>query len=627
MGQIASKIPGKDRRSNSKRGKSSKDPAVVVTTLGRRDDAFSQAHPKTDWYYLGKDYAAYAAIRSAHPDREKINDISEIFHKRADQHWRDFLAFSSVLNRANDGIFYWSSVIASRNVHTIPLFRFFLYLLIAKEISTGPNPRRPIGFIVEDIVLGDQLAEILAKEGVSVDFWGQSELISARFRLLVKIVARGCFFWFRAFIRHWYCIFAAPRPSFTDAKNIYVLRPWASVVNFNSCGNFSDRNFGNLVYFLRKQSKFVIHYPLFIGRNFIQDLRAQVNSTQNFLIQEQFLGIRDYLATFVQGVKLAFLKMPQTSFCGLDVRRIVLWCHLRTVLSPEEMGYNLSIRLLKQLGKIGIDLEKVIYPMENNSQEKVLIRGLRAYFPKTQIVGYQHTVWFQRQYGMRLLPEELGTHPLPDVIVSSAPVYADILEETGFPPSIVRPGPNLRFKVGSQVSSIVKNSRMLLVLSYDDDEATGLVIRSCEAAQSLSLKLSEIWIKPHPLNDVSKLADLVSRFGDNIRVSMVSGALQDLVKECQVVICGPSSVVNLEVSSLGVPLIRLSSMGHFNIEPVWEHGDYWSLVSSHRELVSRLEHFLKIDSQEEQYILEIARSIRDKYFGSCDSESFHVFTG
>ena len=104
------------------------------------------------------------------------------------------------------------------------------------------------------------------------------------------------------------------------------------------------------------------------------------------------------------------------------------------------------------------------------------------------------------------------------------------------------------------------------------------------------------------LNDEQYFESL-EEFGDDFTAKMGAEAVQELMKQMDVVYCANSTGASLEAAWLGVPLIILAAMDSMNLNPLFGFPDL-SFVKDCSELLSALENPQPIEIPKDYFFLD-----------------------
>lgn len=580
-------------------------------------------------YYLSDDYLTLAEIKRRLDNKYNILTLGTKFHKAIEEIEKDFLYFCHEINFKNQSEAYWGTHLASRNSAAIPLLRYLVYFHCVKELLADASSR--IILICESCAL----IKVIKKEAKDQGFSCQvkflpSESLSA-LKIYINVLLKGVYFLVTGVLQWFYArLLKNQRIGDQPHTERYILRSWVTAGNVDREGRYKDRNFGVLPEYLDQQGKDVWVLPMFfnLGKSIFAQMKLMSRSSRKFIFFEQYISLLDLLKTLRDGLRAISLNLDGCEFEGRDINAVVKEVHMKSCLSPQLMLLNSVKYLLKKFAQKGVKIDRFIYPIENNAPEKPFILAARRYYPDSEIIGFQHTVCFKEQLGMCLHPEELKYHPLPDQIVCSGPRYLDILQKSGFPCKLLRPGPNLRYTAVNQnfKSDYDDNSHneriILIILNFFTDQAMEILEKVAMALHRL--EDAKIYIKAHPASPVNKLEKFLRdiEFPD---YEWATGTVQEWVVQANVVIMTGGSVSNLETMATGVPLLRISLWSNFDFDPLWDKYPFSAFANSSDEIVKYLKATFQMSSSERDRLLEFGKKIVEEYFEPVTPENLKVF--
>ena len=235
-----------------------------------------------------------------------------------------------------------------------------------------------------------------------------------------------------------------------------------------------DPYFGNLIDEIKKkhpQKK--IGYLFYLYTPFLKIKKNLISEKNSFNLLFNYLKINDFLWCLAQVFK-AFTFKPIVNNYSYKKKNIFIFNLIKeTILEEVSKGFveNLLVyRAFKRLNKTK-SLEKILYPFENKSIEKLILLGIEN---KIKTIGYQHSSITERHLSFQLLKNELEVNPLPDKIVTIGKVTRKwIIDKGNISSSKVKEGVALRTNLISfnNINSFdVNNIKLLFVFSSSINE-------------------------------------------------------------------------------------------------------------------------------------------------------------
>jgi surface carbohydrate biosynthesis protein (TIGR04326 family) len=580
-------------------------------------------------YYLCDDYAAFSAFKKKYAAHLDIHLLGHEFHDVNKEIAGRFLSFSHRINQRNASYAFWGTHLASRSSGTIPLLKHIVYFCCAKKILENADSR--IVFICDSPALSKLIQTYVHARGMSCQIHRAAMDHLNPILIFIHLAIKAVFFLITSILRYFFSrLLRNRRIAKSSARERYFLLSWVTAGSLNKEGQYQDRNFGVLPNFLSEQGIDVWTIPLYfnLGQNIFAQMKRMSQSGYSFIFPEQYLSLLDILKSLRDGIKSLFLNLKGCDFDAHDVSGLVREIHRSTSLQPFLLSCMGIQYLLKYFSEQNTRIDRFIYPMENNPPEKPLLLAVRKYYPRSDILGFQHTVWLKEQLGVFLLPEELSYHPLPDRIICSGRKYPDILKITGFPPGRLVPGPNLRYTAVNknlktkQQSKTSGSRKILIILNYETNHSLELLEKTGAALRQLDQ--IEVYIKPHPTTPTRRIMEFL-RNADFPAFAWADGSVQEWVLKSDAVVMTGGSVSNLETMATGVPLIRVSLENNFDFDCLWDEYPFAPFASSVEDIRFYLEKALQLNPEERERLIMFGNEIVRNYFEPVTPENLSVF--
>lgn len=337
----------------------------------------------------------------------------------------------------------------------------------------------------------------------------------------------------------------------------------------------TDAFFGTLTAQLRLQRPgLVCVYLAFLHAPFFSTLK-KLRTTPDEVYWPLFfeLTLRDLCWAAVKTIdaRKGVSKLRPPPFGdALDVRDIfqhALWHDI------DRGGYFYNLLVFRAARRYAHDCQpdKLIYPYENKSLEKLLILGFRAGYPGCRIDGYQHTSITPRHTTLLFAEDEAASTPLPDRIITAGTLTKQYLETHGnYPAGILSAGCALRQHwrpaFDTPANRGEKPLRVLLALSSSRYELLSAVAFFERIAAPFENRI-ELLIRPHPEFGLDllpdKLATWVREHGNDATGTDLSANLA----WCDIT-AYISSTVALETLMIGKPIVYIDIREPINPDPV-----------------------------------------------------------
>jgi hypothetical protein len=359
-----------------------------------------------------------------------------------------------------------------------------------------------------------------------------------------------------------------------EGKKRAVLRTWIPEGAFAADGTYQDRHFGGLPAYLRRQGFDVLFVPMFfdLRRPLSGWFRLMAGSGERFLVPHHLVGLRSLAGLLALEARRLLVRYRGARVDGIDISGILRFETFRHAFDPAMVRLNLIGPLLGRMGRRGVHVDTFVYPFENNAPEKVFLLAKRRFYPRAEMVAFQHSVWLSRQAGAQMLPEEAASHPLPDRIVCGGRLYLAVLADLGFPRKLLEVGPSLRFAAIRGYPTRPGPARrpgeppaLFVALPYDRNMSFELLAK-LRAALGDDLAC-RVRVKTHPLLGDEALRDFV-RVLAFPSLEIVEVSTRDGLAGADAAVNIGTSVVHMEAVACGVPLVRVMPENTFFLDPM-----------------------------------------------------------
>lgn len=544
---------------------------VIGNSVGRFRRFLDGAQGQVHWLGVGYGEAsqrAAAYLRS----RKEIQELEsgELFRQRREKFRSRYIQFMADLNRQNGSLGWWGLPPSSKEPNAGNLYwDLAAFLLIVDVVRDGCR---------QLLVVADS-AQLLAQ----VKAWAKAEGIDAIGSLEQPNRWRNWLKWYtpapvaKAFLStsgRW--LLSRRYATRSTSREAHVVLVSLTYLSSFDGGGYRDAYFGPLVDHLEKsQAKALV--AAFVRGPFLPQLskikhldrRVPVIPIEGLLTFFDLLRSLGYgLWRFTTGIRIkGSLRIE-----GVDVGILVRRSFTEACRSASPFMYFWFYRAGIRIGQIAL-VNRLLYPYENRSWEKMLVLGVRRSCPQTRLVGYQHAAITPSHLHFFFGQEEADVTPLPDVVLTTGPFVREWLEkEGGYPTGVLAEGCALR-KTAPEVTNAKSPSargsgRILVALGHpqlEDYAKTLMILREASDMNSGW----EVVIRPHPRNPQSAEQALrASAFAGASLPSLSTGALNEELERAGVVVYS-SSTVGLEAASLGIPTICLDPGKALDMDPMW----------------------------------------------------------
>jgi len=356
-------------------------------------------------------------------------------------------------------------------------------------------------------------------------------------------------------------------------KKIVFVDNFVLPSSFNKQGGFVERYYtGYDAYLDADQCQNIYYAPTLFGfkslRQYIQMSNRSMKSCHNFLFQESWLKLSDYLfaARLTVTLPLKIRKIPLLLEC--DFSQLLLFEARKDMFSPSLAMAVCKFRFIKNLRAAGVEVYQVVDWHENQAVDKALNLGFHQYYPGVVVRGYQGYV--SPAYETHKIPQpfEFRQSVLPNQLFIISKIQKRIvLDEC--PDLNVKMASAFRFSylydIDRSKVSKTANLSILIALPMDIDESIG-ILNSCIHLKSALDKEVNILVKHHPGYGSKEFARQVPEFLNDDFLP-VDSSMSDLLSSVSMLISSASSTC-AEAASLGIPVAIYGNRYGVTMDPI-----------------------------------------------------------
>ena len=220
---------------------------------------------------------------------------------------------------------------------------------------------------------------------------------------------------------------------------------------------------------------------------------------------------------------------------------------------------------------------------EGQPWEKLLCLARRFSGSPMRLVGYQHAALPRLDLSYFPHRTEWDTLPHPDSVVVNGSLHRTILEEAGYPPSMISNGGAWRYRRSSSPSGVgpaqLRDATIVFVAlpidAYIVQELMELVITNTDVWIRHGIKFL---IKSHPHIPLDRVMPISS---DSPVIQVTASHLRDLAKDVDAVLYSSTSL-GLESALMGIPTIAFFPEGRICPDAAtdWLQDSVYSCTSS-----------------------------------------------
>ena len=393
--------------------------------------------------------------------------------------------------------------------------------------------------------------------------------------------------------------------------------------------SFTDIYYPGLLDYLSVQEKKEIFYTFtfYNIKNYKTLYRKIRNSDQNFLVEEDFLKLIDYVKIFLYPFRIFKCKTKIFYLEDFNITKIINAELKESAFSGNSWISIMKYYFISRIKERGIRIRIAVDWFENQVIDKGLNSGLRKFYPDLVIKGYQGFI--VGNYELNIFPtkmeEECNLLPT-EILVTGSALIKNI--KTHFRDLIVKTAPAFRSNwVWQDKRDFNKSSEsfILIGLPFELDESNRILKLVASALEEKKIRNYKFYIKNHP---ITRREDIINNYDETWpeEFEFINGDFEELIKKSYLLISTNSSIC-LESIATGIPVIIVgnnSGLTFLNIPEDIEQ-DIWKLCYNSKDLISAIILYLNRSDKDIKRHEKIGRNIRKNYFEPVKKESVRNF--
>ena len=385
-------------------------------------------------------------------------------------------------------------------------------------------------------------------------------------------------------------------------------------------GNYQSRHYpkDELWDFLSpNEKKFVYFVPEIVATNNLTLVIRKLNiSDENFIFKNDFLKLSDYVKALFGSLLLKKINFNSFTFRDFKIAPLLKTDFYFNITNTNSFKGILNYYFFKRAKKYNLKFKLIVNWFENQSFDKGFNFGVRKFYPKTDIIGFQPFLQ-DLNFQFHLCPIEIEeTHQvIPKSIIVIGKEYKKLINKFYYNLN-VNHGPSIRYKYIHDKKYLSFKSEFILValpISFKESYDLLKVINDLYLNRNKFFK-SKAWVlKPHPdLNLYSVQEEFCDLF-NNFQIENQS--IDNLIYKCSLLITNGSSVA-IEAIVLGKPVCIIGARNGFTQNPIPQNINprIWKLCYSEYDLFSFLSKTLLFKEQDYLELIKIGNQIKLEYF-------------
>ncbi|GEM_PF-1591227 len=312
-------------------------------------------------------------------------------------------------------------------------------------------------------------------------------------------------------------------------------------------------------------------------------------------------------------------------FAEKDVTSVFRYQYFFDLLSSTSIHSLCHYYAIKNISKT-LKLSHFVYTWENNPWERMCVLALRTFSPKTQIIGYQHTIVSPGSMNLFLGTDESLYAPIPDRVVTAGQEAVRVIREFSQEHRLkLSVGFALRqsssYKTESKNETIKNTILILLDLIETSDFAKNIIA---------NLENNNDWkviVRKHPAHKwsaiISHLNVTTKALPKNIALSECKSLREDLERADIAIYSASASAI--EAIAIGLPVIYVSRENDICFDPLYRLTDLRWIYDKSRSIVPILEEIKNLPLEQLNAQRFRARAFSEQFFGVNEPASLKEF--
>ncbi|MCW7493172.1 hypothetical protein ND861_10990 [Leptospira sp. 2 VSF19] len=563
---------------------------------------FGSTNIQAPWLYFGSNIQFFQIVQSQ--TNWVALSLAESIQFQKEYLIPKVLKFVKELGLLNKNSLSWEMTqLAGRNNLESPFFLSVVQLsaIIQFILKYNVESTNELVVVCEDCFLAKSLSQSLKTKKVKVGFPFFAYFLDQLFEVVYSIA----YFLFQLgrqvrnqFKYSWQAkLTRNQKRDFSNDKEVLLFHLCLTEKNILSDGKLTCNYFTSLLDYLESKGKNIVRIPwLFsVKRIPLQVTFAKLRESGSW-IPEDYLGLFDYLSSFMRSIFSSFSLLKRTKFDGLNVTALLdreFWLHFRS--SPNLNSFYKYYFALKESFP-SAKLIRSYDHFENMPFEKVIPFYFRSQKGLDFLqIGYHHSLVSNDFWGYHLFEGEEYYKHFPDFIITNGSIETSRYLQKPIDKKRIISGPSLRQKFASQEGLLHKRKEQLAILLSMDIGASVEILTYFSKLDSYFVEKGiQVILRTHPLLPMEVLEKKIAnlKIPEHWKVSK-RDLYDDLFESKFAAVMASASIIDAVLAGcIPIPVRRLLDFD-------WNGLDF--LSEKHRILHSvsgekLKDHFLYLDS-------------------------------
>ena len=624
-------------RSGSKRfvTVSSPEEAAVKRALFCQNGQFFR------WAFLGASVLKAVSIRDWMGSRGEEICIGEMLQVTAASLRQPYIDYIGKLSCKENSLEWWVGPVSEKNPFRSKVFANLTYLGIYKNIIKSDEYKNDnIVLFVESEALRECIAKNFSNYNNTEFELVESfrDNITIKFKELASLVLRRIGFIiinvYRILVAGYLCRLSNVG-KYGERDNLVLIHTWVDRGSFyGPQRGYRENYFGGLISHIEDSGKNAVLVPYILkgAPSYKRTLGKLITSGKPFLVPHFFLEVTDILKVFIKTIKPP-KKRDYPHFGGMDISTIIyddyVQSYIRNDIAPDLLFYE----LIRHLKENDVNIERLIYPYENHSWEKIVCLAVREFYPQVRLVAHQHANISSMLLNYFFSKEESRVLPFPDIVITNGKYSDRLFRNSGYDPDKVILGGSVRYTgvlsaldEGDKVTSPKENNSrcptILVTPSLEWAEAAEFIWKVIGAFGTLDQY--RVILKCHPDLPYNRIARELKISTLPGHFTVVDRPVGELLLESDVLLY-TSSTTCIEALARGVPVVQVNSSLTIDMDPLRGYPGVRRSVSTQEEIVEAVKEILTTNRAEQIKGKTVWKDTVKDLFVPVDENIFHLF--
>ena len=593
---------------------------------------FSTQNCPVQWVYFGKNYLSKIKLQNKLNDNFSELDISRLLEEVANEIRSEHVKWIDEINQKyGSELEWWFGNVSSRNIYSSDLFQYCCYLVLLERLWESQT-KKPSLIVVESPGLALAIHNWAQKKKIRISVAGRYKIFTKKIIKYGKFGMRWLDFIFTTVMRKTASVVLEKNDIIRKSHNceMVMISTFVHDSSISNAGTFNDRYLPHLHEYLEKNNKLVLIHPVFHGfrYNFFSIFQKISRSTTDFIIQEKYLTMQDYIRAWLYPIQLLKQKIVVSDFHEFDLTEII--CEdQRGVDVQNVLQAILTFRFMQRLKMNDLKLHSFIDWYENQALDRAIIAGVRDAFPGIKITGAQIFLHYPNLLSLSPSLSEVKAGIVPDILLITSH-YQCGLARSFVPTLHCIPAAALRYahvfnEEKHSDGVIVSQQKFVLVLtSFNHEETIELLQMIQEIMKSLGKDVN-VHVQFHPDIRIEEIIKQYPEIQKDSRFTIFRGTLSDGIRDASVVVSkGSGSIV--EAIAKGTPAIFVGNQNKLNLNPLAGISTpIFTECYSNDEVLTALSKYLNLSDIERNEYRNLGKLIRDMFFLPVNEDTLPPF--